>query len=279
MKKIFVPTDFSPNSKAGLRFAIKWSSQQKLELIFVHVLNVLRLTRWSDDYFEKYAAKEKKECYIRFEKFIADIYRQMNIKPGKHSFLIIEGISADVSIMDYCRKNLDINYICISTRGAGKLNRIFGTNTGNLITKSPVPVIAIPKDYRATDVKRVMYATDLRNYSMEISRVVDFALPFKATIDALHFVWPDELTFDGKIRKAAFEQKYKYGLKIHLETNNAVHSLIQNIQNQIRLKKPSVVVMFTDQKRTIFQKLFLSSKSEELSFQTKVPLLVFKKAE
>ncbi len=277
MKKIFVPTDFSPNSKAGNRFAIKWSSQQKLELVFVHVLNVLRLTRWSDDYYEKYAAKEKKECYMKLEKFIGDIYRQMNIKPGKHSFLIIEGISADVSILDYCRKNLDINYICISTRGAGKLKRIFGTNTGNLITKSPVPVIAVPKDYRATDVKRVMYATDLRNYSTEIARVVDFALPFKATIDALHFAWPDEPTFDGKIRKAAFEQKYKYGLKVHLETNDAVHSLIQNIQSQIRLKKPSVVVMFTDQKRTVFQKLFLSSKSEELSFQTKVPLLVFNK--
>lgn len=278
MKKILVPTDFSSNSKAGIRFAIKWCGQQKIEIVFVHVLNVLRLTRWSDAYFEKYAAKEKKECSIRFEKFITAIYRQMNVKPGKHSYLIIDGISADISLLDYCRKKTDINYICISTRGAGTLKRIFGTNTGNLITKSPVPVIAVPRVYRAMDVKRVMYATDLRNYSTEISKVIDFALPFKATIDALHFSWPGDPTFDEKIKKAVFERKYKYGLKVHFEKNDAVHSLMQRIQSQIRLTKPSVVIMFTDQKRTFFQKLFLSSKAEELSFQIKVPLLVFNKS-
>jgi hypothetical protein len=40
------------------------------------------------------------------------------------------------------------------------------------------------------------------------------------------------------------------------------------------IRKPSVLIMFTNQQRTFFQKLFLSSKAEELSFQAKVPLLV-----
>jgi hypothetical protein len=77
--------------------------------------------------------------------------------------------------------------------------------------------------------------------------------------------------------EAAVKKQYKYGLKIHFEKNDAVHSLIQKLQNQISLRKPSVVIMFTDQQRTFYQKLFLSSKAEELSFQAKVPLLVFSK--
>ncbi len=277
MKKILVPTDFSVNSKSGVHFAIHWATQQKLELIFIHVLHILRPAQWSNAYFEKYTEQEEKICRTKFEKFIAGIYSNMGVKPGRHSFVIIQAISADISILEYCRKNKDIDYICISTRGAGKFKKIFGTNTGNLITKSAVPVLAVPKTYKTADIKNVLYAADFRNYPAELIKVIDFALPLKAPVEVLHFTWPDEITLDEKTIEAAFKKQYKYGLKIHFEKNDAVHSLIQNLQTQIRIRKPSVVIMFTNQQRTFFQKLFLSSKSEELSFQAKVPLLVFNK--
>ena len=278
MKKILVPTDFSVNSKSGVRFAINWAAQQKLELVFIHVMYVLKATRWSESYFEKYVAQEEALCKTKFEKFISDIYRNMNIKPGKHSIIIVQGISPDVTVQDYCMKNPGIDYICISTHGAGKFNKIFGTNTGNLITKSQVPVLAVPKTYKVADIKNVLYASDFRNYAEELNKVVDFALPLKAQIEVLHFTWPDEITFDEKTIDAALKKQYKYGLKIHFKKNDAVHSLIQNLQNQIRITKPSVVVMFTNQERTFFQKVFLSSKAEELSFQIHAPLLVFNKS-
>jgi len=277
MKKILVPTDFSANSRAGVRFAIHWAAQQKLDLVFVHVLNILRVSSCSDAYFAKYVTQEENLRRTKFEKFIADIYRQMNVKPGKHSYLIIQGISADISILDYCRKNTGIDYICISTRGAGKFKKIFGTNTGNLITKSEVPVLAVPQNYKVADVKSVLYATDLRNYTAEIKKVVDFAQPLKTKIEVVHFSWPEEISFDEITIEAAFKKQFKYGLKLHFEKNDGSHSLIENLEKQIRTRKPSVVVMFTNQKRTFFQKLFLSSKAEELSFQAKVPLLVFNK--
>ena len=277
MKKILVPTDFSTNSKSGVRFAIHWASQQKIELVFVNVLYILRATRWSDAYFEKYAEQEKELCSTKFEKFIAGIFRQMNVKVGKYSTVIIEGISADISILDYCRKTSGIDYICISTRGAGKFKKIFGTNTGNLITKSEIPVLAVPQNYKVADVKSILYATDLRNYAPEIKKVVAFAQPLKTKIEVVHFSWPDEITFDEKTIEAALKKQFKYGLKFHFEKNDGSHSLIENLEKQIRTRKPSVVIMFTNQKRTFFQKLFLSSKAEELSFQAKVPLLVFNK--
>jgi hypothetical protein len=174
-------------------------------------------------------------------------------------------------------KNKDIDYICISTRGAGKFKKIFGTNTGNLITKSEVPVLAVPKTYKVAEIKNVLYAADFRNYAAELKKVVDFALPLKATIEVLHFTRQSEITFDEKNIEAAFKKKYKYGLKIHFEKNDADLSLVENIQKQIRIIKPSVIIMFTNQERPFFQKLFLSSKAEELSFQLKAPLLVFNK--
>lgn len=277
MKKILVPTDFSVNSKSGIRFAIHWAARQKLEIVFVHVLYILRVTRWSSAYFEKYAEQEEKLCISKFEKFIADIYRQMNVKQGNYSRIILKGMSADITILDYCRKNQGFDYICISTRGAGKYAKIFGSNTGNLITKSEVPVLAVPKTYRIADIKSVLYATDFRNYSEELKKVSAFVQPLKSKVEILHFAYPDEIVFDEKFIETAFKKKFKYGLKLHFEKNDDANSLIENLQNQIRIRKPSIVIMFTNQKRTFFQKLFLSSRAEDLSFQVKVPLLVFNK--
>jgi len=263
MEKILVPSDFSANSKAGVRFAINWAKQQKIELVFIHVLHILRPTQWTDTYFTKYAVREENVCRIKFEKFITDIYGQMNVKLGKHSYLIVHGISADITILDYCKKTKGIDYICISTRGAGKFNKIFGTNTGNLITKSEVPVLAVPQNYKVANLTSVLYATDLRCYADEIKKVIAFAKPLKTVIEVVHFAWPDEITFDEKTIEAAFKKQFKYGLKLHFEKNDGSHSLIENLEEQIRIRKPSVVVMFTNQKRTFFQKLFLSSKAEE----------------
>ncbi len=117
----------------------------------------------------------------------------------------------------------------------------------------------------------------MRNYAEEIKKVVAFAKPLKTKIEVVHFTWPDEISFDEKTIEAAFKKQFKYGLKLHFEKNDGVHSVVENLQNQIKMRKPSLIVMFTEQKRTFFQKLFLSSKAEELSFEAKVPLLVFNK--
>ena len=277
MKKVLVPADFSVNSKSGVRFAIHWATRQKLELVFVHVLYILRATRWSDSYFAKYADQEENLCRTKFEKFIAAIYKKMKVTPGKYSCIIVQGISADITILDYCGENPAIDCICISTRGAGKFKKIFGTNTGNLITKSAIPVLAVPKKYKTTDVKRVLYATDFCNYREEIKKVVAFAQPLKAAIEVIHFTGLKKSEFDKKAISPDLKTKFKYGLKVHIVKTDTTPSLSQNLQNQVRKRKPSVVIMFTEQKKTFLQKIFLSSQSEKLSFQAKVPLLVFNK--
>lgn len=279
MKKVLVPTDFSANSKSGIRFAIHWAAQQQLELIFLHVYHILRPIEWTDLYFDEYAERTKNLCRSRIENFIHRIYKSVNETPGRLSYVILEGISPDVSIMDYCRKNKGIDFICISTRGAGRFKRILGTNTGNLITKSEVPVLAVPQNYRTAEIKKILYATDLQDYTEELEKVLDFAMPFKASVDVLHFVWSHEIHFDKKMIETAFNRKYKYDVRVYFDESKVDHSLIQRLTAQINLKKPSVVIMFTNQERTFFQKLFIPSKAEELSYHLETPLLVFKKNE
>jgi hypothetical protein len=154
---------------------------------------------------------------------------------------------------------------------------LLGTNTGNLITKSKVPVIAVPENYQVKPFERLIYAADFHHYKQELERVVNFARPLKMPVEVVHFSWSDEAMPDKEIIESGVKKEFGYPVKLHLEQNDAVHSMVQNLQKQIEALKPSITIMFTDQNRSLFQKIFLSSKAEQLSFELKVPLLVFNK--
>ena len=184
--------------------------------------------------------------------------------------------SPQSSIMEYAAEN-KFDFICISARGAGKLERILGTNTTNLINHSDVPVIAIPYNYKTSKITSILYASDLTNLEKELKSVLAFAKPLKSTIELLHFTSPLETIIDPKVIDIAVKKLLKFDVKLNIKNTDFVKSMVANIETVIKKSKPSMVIMFTEQNRTLFQKIFLSSKSAEYSFNAKVPLLVFNK--
>lgn len=277
MNKILVTTDFSTNSKSGLRFAIQLASQHKSELTFFHSYYLMKPTSWNDVTFEKYEKIEMQKIQNNLNRFVNDVYKTMKVTPGKIKCIIKSAVLNDSNIMEYA-KDKKLNFICISTRGAGKLKKMFGTNTSNLINHSTVPVIAVPHDYRTRQIKSILYASDLINLANELKKVVAFAKPLKAKVELLHFTSQLETIMDPKIVPKAVKKLSKYGIKLSIKNTDLTENLVANIEKTIKKGKPSVMIMFTEQNRSLFQKLFLSSKSAEYSFNSKVPLLVFNKA-
>jgi nucleotide-binding universal stress UspA family protein len=276
MEKILVTTDFSNNSKAGIRFALQLSKQSKFELTFFHSYFIMKPTSWSEEAFTAYEKKETDKIQKKLVQFIASVHKSIGVSFKNINCVAVSSIFTESSISEYASAN-NFNYICISTRGASKLKKILGTNTSNLINNSSVPVIAVPHTYRRDKITNILYACDLGNLESELKNVVDFAKPLKANVELLHFNSPMEIISDSKIVETAVKKFSKYKVKLHLENANPVNTLISNIESAIQKSKPSMLIMFTQQNRSFFQKLFLSSKSAEYSFNAKVPLLVFNK--
>jgi len=276
MLKILVPTDFSDNSKTGMRFAIQWSIQQRVELIFFHVFNVALLQPGKDS--KEYTEPVDANAISKLKSFVSDLYKSTNTKPGKHSFVAKQGISPDMSMIEYCRQHADISYICIATRGAGKLNKLFGTNTGNLITKSPIPVIAVPRNYRAKPVKRILFAADFQDYPLELEKVERFTRPFKANLEVLHLAWPGEVLPSQKMLEKSSGRKSPFKISMNILSRDFNKSLLKNLQDRFNKSKPSLIVMFTNQYRSLLDRILSSSITEQVSFTTKTPMLAFHKS-
>lgn len=282
MEKILVPTDFSNNSKAALRFAIRLAARQKGQhLVFINIHHFKRPFTDNpvpDDKFEAEKHEELNKVQSKLESFVKRIYQSLRIEPGDYSCEVLEGLKADVTLIDYCNSHSEIKLVTMSTRGASFLNKVLGTNTGNLITKSKVPVIAIPKDYIYKPLRNVLYASDLEHLHSEFQTVLDFAKPKGLTVELLHFSTPSSKDLEENLDRNALEEKAGYPLSIKIEKNDINHSMSRNLQDQLHKIKPSMLVLFTNQDRKLFEKIFLSSMAESLSFKIQTPLLVFKKA-
>ncbi|UQD55317.1 universal stress protein [Flavobacterium sp. K5-23] len=276
MEKILVTTDFSANSKAAMRFAIQLASQKEYELTFFHSYSVSNLSSMSDAEFTAYEKKEAEKIQKKLNQFVEKVYIGIGVDSKSNKCVIKSAVLTDSNIREYAVKN-KFSFICISTRGSGKMKKIFGSNTSNLIRHSAVPVISIPYNYRRSEVTNILYASDFFNFDFEFNKVMEFATPLMVGVDILHFkphkaVVPNLQNITDNINKYP-----EFAVKLHIGTLNMVESLQSNIQSVIKRLKPSMLIMFTQQNRSFLDKIFVGSKSVNYSFYAKVPLLVFKK--
>ncbi|GLU51694.1 universal stress protein [Dyadobacter frigoris] len=276
MKKILVTTDFSAGSKAGLRFAIQLASQSKFVLTFFHSYNIMSPTAWTAARIKDYETTETEKIQQKLDVFVQKVYQELGVQPEHCQCVIKSSVFAQSNIMDYAAEN-HIDFICISTRGAGKLQRLLGTNTANLINNSEIPVIAVPYTYKSKKITSILYASDLTNLDKELEIVAAFAKPINAEVQLLHFSTFLETHIDPKKIEQATKKSDHLHMKLDIKFFEPAESLVSQIEAAITRTKPSMLVMFTEHHRSLFEKLFLSSKSAEYSYDPAVPVLVFNK--
>jgi nucleotide-binding universal stress UspA family protein len=276
MDKILVTTDFSSSSIAALRFAIQLASQKEYELTFFHSYNITNLSSMSDAEFASCEKEEAEKIQKKLSQFVEKVYTGIGVEAKSYKCVIKSAILADSNIREYAVKN-KFSFICISTRGSGKMKKIFGSNTTNLIRHSTVPVISIPYNYRRSKLTSILYASDFLNFDFEFKKVMEFATPLMASVEILHFKPHKEIVANLENITDSINKYPEYAIKLHIGTLNMMDSLQSNIHSVIKRVKPSMVVMFTQKDRSFFDKIFVGSKSIGYSFYAKVPLLVFNK--
>ena len=276
MSKILVTTDFSDNSKTGIRFAIQLASQNGYELVFYNAVSLLRPTSWSSERYKNYAASEIEQHQTRLEQFISGICKKNNLTPVNFSCIVEIGIVFATQVVSYAKK-IQADFICISTKGAGDIEKFFGTNSSALIETSTIPVFVIPHTYRVKPIINIWYASDLQNLADELKTVDQFSEQLKAKIQVLHY---DYLVHSEETKNKFSEIHAQYQTKnisFLFKKLNIEYPLIHHLQSDIEKSKPSLLVLFTKQNRNWFDRLLLSSDAAELTFDTKTPMLVFRK--
>jgi nucleotide-binding universal stress UspA family protein len=276
MKKLLVTTDFSPNSKKGIHFAIQLADQSDYELIFYHVVAIFRPYIWDQVYYDQYELKELKGNQKKLEQFIHDVFKKSKIQNPNYSCVCQVGINPSNKIIEY-GKQIHADYLCVSTLGQGKLIQIIGSTASELITFCPIPIFIIPSNYKSKPITNVCFASDFDNFNIEIKKVLDFTGTIKAVTNIVHFdylvVLKEKKTKWGKLISKYQTEKVQF----YLKELDSLYSLNNHIQKYVVNSKQSLLITFTKQNRNWFNRVFLASKTNDMIFDATTPLLVFRK--
>jgi nucleotide-binding universal stress UspA family protein len=273
--RIIVPTDFSANSKAGIRFAIQLALQNNSTLVFYHCVSLDKPMKWTDGQFKTYVKNQIESMKVQLTAFVAKCYDQTQVTKAKFEYVVERGADPKKCVVKYA-VTAKATAICMATRGAGKITKVIGTNSSGILSTSPVPVFVIPNGYRKMPITNIFYASDLLHFKPELKQATGFANPINGNLYVYHYTEKLEEPDTRKKLLALQNQHSNSGISFVFDKLGD-KSFAKKFEEDLKSEKASLGILFTNQKRNWFDKLFQGSSSAAVSFTSKVPILVFAK--
>jgi nucleotide-binding universal stress UspA family protein len=275
--KLLVTTDFSANSKGAIRFALNLAKQSKnVDVVYYHAIQVTKPIWWSNLFFIAYKDEEIERLCAELKKFIHSVIGKDEAKFSDVKYVVDNSISTERDIMQYAETN-KIDFICIATQGAGMLRKVMGTQTSYIVKNSKVPVLVIPSHYRAKPIKNATYLSDFENIKVELLKISELSTEVSLNLEVLHYssIKIDKENFDKNIE--LFKTKEFANIQLNIQKHNLIFSFEDSVAKYVQKSKPELLIMFTKIEKNFLERLFLPSKSAELTYSTKVPVLIFSK--
>lgn len=164
MKKILVPIDYSTYSDHAVRYAINIAKKINAEIHLFHGIEMAELSpmagvmMWPIENFSQLKEDADEDLKVYIENLKEDPY----IEAPLPNITFSSETGSVKKIIDKLSKENHIDLIIMGLAGAGKLNRFFlGSNSKDVIEKTSIPVLLVPKDAPYQPINKIAFATDL----------------------------------------------------------------------------------------------------------------------
>ena len=266
---IFFPTDFSKNAKRALPFAAEVALKADAKLTLFHATQ--ETMDMAPD-FEKTRDQVIDDTSKNFDKLLnslkGDRYNDLEI-----STVIQDGQTVTALLNQVNERSIDL--IVMGTKGVtGDRNVILGSVASSVIQKSPVPVLAVPIGSSLDNFKNTIFTSDYKQGDLvALSDSIDLAKLFDSSVDVLHV--SDQKNMESEIKFRGFRELVNE--HINYENISFYHEYELDFfptVSQFLADRPNSLLVMVRYKKSFWEKLKNRSLSKEMSFYSKVPLLV-----
>lgn len=276
-RKILLPTDFSTNASRAINYALELYKNE--ECIF-YILNVFHINSGNIDSIinmvpgsEMYeTAKSKSES--RLEKVLKSVTLKENGNP-KHSFKTITTFNNPLEAIKIVVEEKDIDLIVMGTRGEtmSRENVYGSTAIGVMEKERNCPVIVVPELAKIQLPKEIVFPTSYKTHfkKRELNYLTDIAKRCKATIKVLHVATEEQLSkhqLNGKKLLTEYFQNVDHSFHTlsHISIPSAINCFVES--------RESDMIAFINRKHAFFGSILTKPLVKEISFDSKVPILV-----
>ena len=164
-KKILVPVDFSEFSDSAAEYAVFLAQKFCAEIVLLHTILLFQEDIDDQENLEAFERIIEIKERTRAKK-LGSCKKDFDDKVDNVESVLLRGISAPDSILDYIEKNSDIDLVVMGTHGRTGFSKFLtGSVTEKVVRFSPVPVITVHKDHPAESIKNVLVPIDFSSFS------------------------------------------------------------------------------------------------------------------
>lgn len=277
MKRILVPTDFSPTAEKAFRFSLDIASRANGTVILYHICNPVESKIIDTDskrrmYNADIEANALKRLQRLRKKVLGDsLDVQVSTIVGRSPLID--------NILGFAENN-HIDLIVMGTQGASGLKKtIIGSVAARVVEKSDLPVLLIPAKYEIKELNEFVFATNYRAADkLALTLVNAMAKLFEAEVTVVHFANAYHSELD-KIKVKDDFDSYAYTLqrvfneskiKFHLLETTSVVETMETLDSNF----PYDVMAMVRRNKTFLEKFFVKSFTQNMVYLTKKPLLI-----
>jgi len=284
MKTILIPVDFSDGSLHSCKYAMRLSGNQKVKFHLFHIYNDqvmipdsgLPEAMDSDVFFNSdivLALKEQAENQMtELEKQVKKLIRDSGQNIPVTSSL--QGGDPRWEITEICEE-LQPEMVIMGTRGQGKKSFLEGSMATKIMSKAPVPVLAVPETYSGFQLGNILYPTHFNKldiYALQQTFDLLGHLNFKIHVCHFHLEKKDEEAniLMEELEKAFEKEKTAGKILFYLKEADDKETALKDFAQQHNID----MIAFMPEKRHPLKYLFSSHHLRKKDFfKLELPIL------
>ncbi len=274
MKRILVPTDFSPLAESALKIAANLAKKHNAEIYLLHLLDLpLDLIDPTQG-----GSQDLPES-IFFMKLAHQRFTKAMSKPYLEGIKVHETVDFNAAfegIMQVSKKH-DCDLIIMGSHGAEGLKEVFvGSNTEKVVRYSEIPVLVIKHEIEDFDVAKIIYATNLSLETVSsFKQARALAKKFNAQMDVVFINTAGKFKTSNEIdEKVKSFKSVAGGEDFEIVVQND-HNTEDGILNYARKVNADLIGIGTHGRKGI-ARLLNGSLSEHIVNHAKRPVVTFK---
>lgn len=277
MKRILVPTDFSPTAERALRLAIDIADRSDGTIILYHAFKPEK-----NELVSTAADREKynKQFEINLVKRLQRVKKRVDADGRKVSVSTIVGrVPVVDNILGFAEHN-HIDLIVMGTQGASGLRKtIIGSVASKVADHADIPVLLVPEKYELKEPENILFASNyVASDRKALGWLLEFAKLFGTGVTVIHLVSAYLTDADKEKEKSAFEayafalqrEFNEYTVKFELlETSSFVETM-----EHLEVRIPYDIVTMIRRNKSFYEKFFVGSFTKNMAYITKRLLLI-----
>jgi len=250
-----------------MKYAISLAQATEAKLF---ILNAYPMT---GVYLDIMATQEQvvKEVKARFKEL-----EHTHLKDKKIAYEFLDSGAFPEDAIEEAIAGHEIDLVVMGNRGDSSLEKLLGSTTFHLMTRTTCPILTIPENAIFSKVDSILFATDYQKVDRPktFQGLISLADSFHARIDVLHVSTSDDKLGNNKLIVGDSLDRALHSVR-HTYHHQQGEDVLEGLRAYLERHSEVGILAMMPRDHTIWERLTKGSVSRQIVFETDRPVLVF----